>query len=250
VGFKGAFGRVPLDGVVPLATSLDHAGPIARSVADVALLQAVLEDRPGRPVQLERPRLAVSRELFNRAEPALRSHLELLLSRFADGGAIVTEIALPPSFAGIVEAGVAILEAEAAASHRSLFATHGDDYGPGIAGLVRAGLARSASDVARAEDARVAFHDAMVPLLEACDVLLSPVASGPAPLRSAGTGDFSLCAPWTFIGMPAISIPTGLDEGGLPLALQLVAGPDGSGRLLGAAAWCERVIGFSERPMD
>jgi amidase len=90
----------------------------------------------------------------------------------------------------------------------------------------------------------------MTPLLGSFDALLSPVAPGPAPLRSEGTGDFSLCAPWSFIGVPSISIPTGLDEAGPPLAIQLVGGPGGLGRLLGAATWSERVIGFSARPPE
>ena len=63
---------------------------------------------------------------------------------------------------------------------------------------------------------------------------------GPAPLRSEGTGDFMLCAPWSFAGVPSIAIPTGLDAAGLPLALQLVGASRALERLLGAAAWCER----------
>src|SRR6478672_9931351 len=75
VGLKGEYGDVPLDGVLPLGRSLDHAGPIARSVADVALVEGVLTGRPisaspGRP-----PRLAVPPELLDLAEPALRAHL-------------------------------------------------------------------------------------------------------------------------------------------------------------------------------
>jgi amidase len=90
----------------------------------------------------------------------------------------------------------------------------------------------------------------MVPLFATIDALVSPVAPGSAPRRSTGTGDFSLCGPWSFIGVPAISIPTGLDEAGLPLALQLVGGRGALGQPLGAAAWCERVIGFAARPPE
>ena len=250
VGLKGDFGQVPLDGVVPLAPSFDHAGPITRSVADAALLLGVLA---GGPVDIEttdRPRLAVSRELLDLAEPTLRGHLETVMTRLADAGATLVEVALPTSFAGIVAAGRLILEAEAAAYHESMFAQHAGDYGPGIAELITAGLARRATELVQAERARAAFRDAMVPILGTVDALLSPVAPGPAPRRSEGTGDFSLCAPWSFIGVPAISLPTGLNEGGLPLAMQLVGGPGGLARLLGAAAWTERVIGFATRPPE
>jgi aspartyl-tRNA(Asn)/glutamyl-tRNA(Gln) amidotransferase subunit A len=248
VGLKGEYGQVPLDGVVPLARSFDHAGPIARSVADAGLLEGVLEDAAVDIVTTDSPSLAFSLELLDRAEPALRSHLEAVITRLADAGATIVEVELPATFAQIVEAGRLILEAEAAAYHEPMFAEHAADYGPGIAELIRAGLARRAPDVARAEQARAAFRDEMVPRLGAFDALLSPVAPGPAPIRSQGTGDFSLCAPWSFIGVPAISVPTGLDEGGLPLALQLVGGPGSLGRLAGAATWTERVMGFAARP--
>jgi aspartyl-tRNA(Asn)/glutamyl-tRNA(Gln) amidotransferase subunit A len=250
VGLKGEFGQVPLDGVVPVAWSLDHAGPITRSVADAALVFGVLADLPVDIVTTDRPRLAVSRALLDLAEPTLRGHLETVMTRLTDAGAMIIEVALPPSFAGIVAAGRLILEAEAAAYHESMFAEHSGDYGRGIAELVRAGLARRATELVRAERARAAFRDQMAPVLGTFDAILSPVAPGPAPRRSEGTGDFSLCAPWSFIGVPSISIPTGLDEAGLPLAIQLVSGPGGIGRLLGAAAWTERVIDFQARPPD
>jgi aspartyl-tRNA(Asn)/glutamyl-tRNA(Gln) amidotransferase subunit A len=250
VGLKGEFGQVPLDGVVPVAWSLDHAGPITRSVSDAALVLGVLADAPVDIVTTDRPRLAVSRELLDLAEPTLRGHLETVMGRLTRAGATIVEVALPPSFAGIVAAGRLILEAEAAAYHEEMFAEHAADYGPGIAGLIAAGLARSATELARAERARAGFRDAMAPVLGMFDALLSPVAPGPAPLRSEGTGDFSLCAPWSFVGVPAISIPTGLDEAGLPLAIQLVGGPGGLGRLLGAAAWSESVIDFHARPPE
>jgi Asp-tRNA(Asn)/Glu-tRNA(Gln) amidotransferase A subunit family amidase len=250
VGLKGEFGEVPLDGVVPVAWSLDHVGPITRSVANAALLLGVLADAPIDMVTTDRPRLAVSRELLDLAEPTLRGHLVTVMTLLTDAGATIVHVALPPSFAGIVAAGRLILEAEAAAYHEAMFAEHAADYGPGIAELVTAGLARRATELARAERARAAFRDEVAPVLGAFDALLSPVAPGPAPRRSEGTGDFSLCAPWSFIGVPSISIPTGVDEAGLPLALQLIGGPGGLGRLLGAATWSERVIGFSARPPE
>jgi aspartyl-tRNA(Asn)/glutamyl-tRNA(Gln) amidotransferase subunit A len=250
VGLKGEFGQVPLDGVVPVAWSFDHAGPITRTVADAALLEGVLAGAPLDVETTDRPRFAVSRELLDRADPTLRVHLEALMARLEDEGAALVEATLPASFAGIVDSGRLILEAEAATSHESMFSRHAADYGPGIAELISAGLARRATELVRAERALAAFRDAIVPLLGRFDALLSPVAPGPAPRRSEGTGDFSLCAPWSFIGVPAISIPTGVDEAGLPLAVQLVGGAGGLGRFLGAATWTERVVGFAARPPE
>jgi Asp-tRNA(Asn)/Glu-tRNA(Gln) amidotransferase A subunit family amidase len=110
------------------------------------------------------------------------------------------------------------------------------------------GLARSGTEYVNANRARLAFREAMIPVLEAHDALLSPTAPGTAPAGLTWTGDASLCAPWSSAGVPSISLPTGLDAAGLPLALQLVQAPGGVERLLGVAAWCERVAGFTERP--
>ena len=248
VGLKGAHGEVPLDGVTPLAPSLDHAGPIARSVADAALVESVLLGRPLEVPRIERPRLALVPELMALAEPALRDHLDGLLRDLAGIGAVIEEVALPASVDDVAEAGWIVLQAEAAAQHRQRFAAHGDEYGPQIAGLVSAGLARSAADVQTANRVRADFRAAVVPWLSQFDALVSPVAPGPAPRRGAGTGDPTLCAPWSYAGVPAIAIPTGLDSDGLPFAVQLVGGASDLERLLGTASWCERVVAFDARP--
>jgi aspartyl-tRNA(Asn)/glutamyl-tRNA(Gln) amidotransferase subunit A len=248
VGLKGPHGLVPLDGVVPLAWSLDHAGPFARSVADAALLLSVLGDVVLEQPAVQAPRLALGRQLFDRAEPALRRHLESVAERLAAAGARVTELTLPAPFTEIHAAGQVIVEVEAATYHQAAFARHTADYGAGIGEAVAHGLKRPATEYVAANRTRLAFREAMLPLLEAHDALLSPTAPGPAPSGLGWTGDASLCAPWTSAGVPSITLPTGLDAAGLPLALQLVQAPAGLPRLLGVAAWCERVIGFDARP--
>jgi len=248
VGLKGPYGHVPVDGAVPLAWSLDHAGPFARSVDDAALLFGVLADRVVEPAAVQAPRLAVGRQLFDRAEPELRRHLDALVERLAAAGARVTELSLPPAFTEILAAGTVVLEVEAATYHQPTFAKYASDYGPGLAEMIPRGLARLATEYVTANRARLAFREAMIPLLEAHDALLSPTAPGVAPAGLGWTGDASLCAPWSSAGVPSISVPTGVDAAGLPLALQLVQAPAGVERLLGAAAWCERVAGFTARP--
>ena len=233
VGLKGAYGAVPLDGVRTLAASLDHAGPLARSVADAAILEDVLAGTASTVATIARPRIAIVPELMAEADPDLRAHLAGIIARLADAGAVIDEIALPSPFARIVAATRLIMSVEAAATHASTFAVHGDAYGPGIAALVRTGQAQRPVDLDRAERDRASFRTGMAPLLAAHDALLSPVAPGPAPDRRMGTGDLALCAPWSCIGVPAIAIPTGLDASGLPWSVQLVGGADDIGRLLG-----------------
>jgi len=217
-------------------------------VTDAALLLAVMADANVEPIPVEAPRLAVGRQLFDRAEPALRRHLEGVVERLAQAGARVTELTLPASFDVIHAAGQVVLEVEAATYHQPAFATHADDYGSGMREMLQIGLKRPATEYVAADRERRAFRAAMIPLLEAHDALLSPTAPGPAPAGLGWTGDASLCAPWSSAGVPSISLPTGLNDSGLPLALQLIQAPTGLARLLGVAAWCERVLGFSERP--
>lgn len=248
VGLKGEYGEVPLDGVLPLAPSLDHAGPIARSVADAALVEAVLAGRrisasPGRP-----PRFAVPPELLELTEPALRAHLTGVVAALAAAGATIVDEPLPAPVPPVVAAGQLVLEAEAAAQHRAWFAEHGPEYPPRIAELIEAGQRHDATAVAVAQRGRAAFRDAVGPWLATFDALLSPVAPGPAPALGSGTGDPTLCAPWTYAGLPALSLPTGHDGDGLPLAAQLVGGAGRIQQLLDAAAWCERVVHVDGRP--
>ena len=248
VGLKGDYGDVPLNGVLPLGASLDHAGPLARSVADAALVVGVLTGRPitagpGRP-----PRLVVPPELLDLAEPALRTHLMGVVAALAAAGATIVDEPLPVPVRPVVAAGQLVLEAEAAAQHRAWYGQHAAEYPPRIAELIEAGQRHDERAIAAAQRERAAFRDAVGPLLATFDALLSPVAPGPAPALGSGTGDPTLCAPWTYAGLPALSLPTGLDGEGLPLAAQLVGGEGRIRHLLDAAVWCERVVAFDARP--
>jgi Asp-tRNA(Asn)/Glu-tRNA(Gln) amidotransferase A subunit family amidase len=248
VGLKGSNGLVPLDGVVPLGYSLDHIGPLARSVEDAALVLGVMAGRPLAPERLAAPRLALARELLDRAEPELRAHLQGIVERLAKAGARVEEVRLPPSFAGLADAALVILEVEAAAYHQPAFGKHAADYGAGIAEMVARGLARVGTEYVAADRARARVRADVTPLLASYDALLSPTAPAPAPAGLTWTGDASLCQPWSSIGAPSISLPTGVSPAALPLALQLVQAPGADTRLLGAALWCESALGPMPAP--
>ena len=76
----------------------------------------------------------------------------------------------------------------------------------------------------------------------------APTAPAPAPEGLGSTGDASLCAPWSFAGVPAVSLPSGLAPSGLRLAIQLVQAAGAEARLLSVAAWCERQLAFTRSP--
>jgi aspartyl-tRNA(Asn)/glutamyl-tRNA(Gln) amidotransferase subunit A len=248
VGIKGSYGLVPVDGVLPLAWSLDHVGVLGRSVEDVALALAVMAGRrlvpaPGRP-----PRLALAPELLARAEPGTAASVQAAADALGRAGATVTEVALPASFGEIHAAGTAVLEAEAAAYHEPTWHKFAPEYGPHLRTLVETGLRRPAVTYVRGNRARLRFRAEVQPLLSAHDALLCPTAPAPAPAGLDWTGDASLCAPWSSAGVPAISLPSGLAASGLPEAVQLVGAVDAEEVVVGTAAWCARVLAFADAP--
>jgi Asp-tRNA(Asn)/Glu-tRNA(Gln) amidotransferase A subunit family amidase len=248
VGFKATHGLTPAEDVIPLAWSLDHVGVLTRSVADAAVTLGVLAGQELTVGPRSAPTIALAPELIERAEPETAAHLRAAAEAFRRAGARIVEVALPPSFARLHDSGLIVLQVEAAAYHAADFAAHAGEYGPGIRAAVEAGLGRRAVEYVHANRARLAFRDAAMPLLGRHDALLSPTAPGPAPAGLASTGDAWFCAPWSSAGVPAITLPSGVAPSGLPFALQLVAAAGRESALLGVAAWCEAVLGFSSRP--
>lgn len=265
VGLKPTHGRISAAGVVPFAWSLDHVGIFARSVEDTALTLSVLAGhdpadgfsaavptadylgalaRSGPP-----PRLGIPRRLFgDKASPETSAHLEAIAAAFAKAGASVEEVTPPPSAGAIHDAGQLVMRVEAAAYHRDRFARHRDAYRPKIRGLLEEGLAITGVEYVRAQQARRRFREEMGPILERHDALLMPVAPTPAPKGLTWTGDPGLCAPWSFSGLPAIALPSGLVQDGLPLSIQLVAGAFAEDGLLRVARWCEATLNFTATP--
>jgi Asp-tRNA(Asn)/Glu-tRNA(Gln) amidotransferase A subunit family amidase len=245
VGVKPTHGLVPADGVIPLAWSLDHVGVFARSVMDAALVLGVLAARPIEIAPVRAPKLALAPELVERADADVAAQVRAAAAVFVRAGATVSEVKLPVSFATIHEAGQRVLEAEAGAYHEPTVAKYRAQYGASIAELAEIGLKQPASVYVRANRARLAFRDEVMPLLAEYDALLSPTAPATAPAGLKWTGDASLCAPWSSAGTPSVSLPTGIDRAGLPHAIQLAAAAGAEARLLSVAAWCEAQLAFS-----
>lgn len=254
VGLKPTHGRISAAGVLELAGSLDHVGVFARAVDDCALALTVLvggdpapDDYVGAVVDPPAPRLGVLAPFLARATPEMGKHLEAVTRGLEAAGARLEDVALPAAFASIYDVGATVLRAEAAAAHAPLFPAHAAEYPPKIKELIELGHAISAPVYLAAQAARRQVREAVGAIAARYDAFLLPTIGAPAPRGLASTGDPSFCSPWSFLGMPAITLPTGV-EGGLPLAVQLVAAPWSEARLLAAAAWCERVIGFTAGP--
>lgn len=140
------------------------------------------------------------------------------------------------------------MQVEAAMHHAPFFAAHADAYGPKMRALIESGQAVRAVEYADAERQLRSFREEIRPILERVDALLMPVAGSTAPRGLASTGDPSFCAPWSFAGLPAIALPSGLAADGLPLSVQLVSASLCDLQLLRAASWCEAILAFAAEP--
>jgi Asp-tRNA(Asn)/Glu-tRNA(Gln) amidotransferase A subunit family amidase len=227
VGYKPSYDRIPRDGVIPLAPSLDHVGLFARSVAAIARASrhVVYGWRPG-ATSSRRPRLGVPRGVYlDHLTPVGRSHFEQTLGRLGSIGWEVARVEAMPDFDEIAARHRLLVAAEAAAVHAEWFARHAGLYARQTAELIERGRAASPAAVAAARAGRERLRGELHRLMdrERIDLWLSPPATGPAPRGLESTGDPVLNLPWTHAGLPTIVLPAGWSGDGLPMGLQVAA---------------------------
>jgi Asp-tRNA(Asn)/Glu-tRNA(Gln) amidotransferase A subunit family amidase len=259
-GCKPSYGRVSLVGIVPVAPSFDHPGPIARSVADLAvLLDAISGHDPADPhssaepitrldwfpttPEIGRPPAMARLGGFfsTMASPAMQSAFESTLEQLRARGASIVEAAWPTAFADVHRNHRLIFEYELASSHKTRFRQYRDDYLPGLASLIEEGLAISESAYRDAKRHQSEASREVACIFGDADVAVCPPALGPAPDPST-TGDPAFNSPWSYTGLPTVSFPIALAPDGLPLGLQLVGRRNDEGRLFEAALWCEAAL--------
>ncbi len=274
VGLKPTFGRASLFGAVPLAWSLDHPGPLARTVRDVAVATAAVAGfDPRDPISADRPvpdflagidvgpqtlRIGVPTDhVWDECDPAIAKAVRAAIDALARAGAEVIEIRWPRA-AEYAKASSAVLGVEARAYHEGTFPGRSADYGP----LIRSRLA-SQGDV----DA-LTYARSMKLLLESragaadrdldgVDVLAMPTVPSRAWTIEEAK-DLPRPSEWTRItrifdltGQPAISVPCGIDPDGIPIGLQFAARMWDEAAVLRAARAYELVRGpFPLPPLD
>jgi Asp-tRNA(Asn)/Glu-tRNA(Gln) amidotransferase A subunit family amidase len=262
VGLKPSFGAIPRTGVHPLSPSLDHVGLFARRVDDVALALSLLtgtsdSDRHGRPLPafhvdldrgvapLERPRLGIVRfEKWSRAEGAQQAAFDAATERLREAGAVIEEIGLSEFDRANWTAVNSILLGEGAVIYSDLVARYPDRTSDHLKRLVERGSALAATDYLRAKAIQENWRERLFDELPGYDALLTLPAFGEAPRGLDSTGDAEYCAPWTLLGVPALTLPVAFSPNGLPLGLQVVARYRSDVRLLGVGKWIETVLAF------
>ena len=250
VGIKPTWGRVSRYGVLALAESLDHVGPMTRSTADAGIvLEAIAGADPNDPTCLPVPPPAMldgidqgvsglrlgfdERYATDGVDPDLAQGVADAVKVLEDLGAEIVEVRMP-ALEEYLAAWPVLCSAEAALAHQATYPSRRDDYGPWFQGWLDLGASVSGIDYARANNLRAACNGRIRDAVAGTDALVCPSMPSPAfpvedlapfaPLPEEGL-DMSLLrftAPCDFNGTPTLSVPCGLSGGGLPLSVQFV----------------------------
>jgi aspartyl-tRNA(Asn)/glutamyl-tRNA(Gln) amidotransferase subunit A len=237
VGFKPTHGLVPLDGCFPLAPSFDHAGPMARSVAESRAMLDVLAPGVER-VDVELGELTLGVAWTESAEPLVRSRVEELGAHFP--GARRIDFPLP-------DWRDQLFMREVADVHRELFAEHAELYGENVRVKVERCLAVTDEEADGSRRARARYRERCLEALEGVDLLVTPTTAFVAPRDDVGDLDIREATirftfPFNLLGWPALALPCGSAEDGLPASAQLVGRPGADGLVLAAGAALEPAL--------
>ncbi len=257
VGLKPGYNEVPAAGVIPLSPSLDHVGPLTTSVADAAIVWAILAGRTPEPLaELEPSRIRLARltGYFDApVEAAVRESFQAAVARLTAAGVDVTQVEIRDA-AAIPPAYVHLVLKEAHAWHAPYLETRTAQYTPTVGARLASGRDVTEAEYRTALDVAAAVRRSVDALLEPVDALVLPTLPIVAP--PLGAGDLAIdghapmpvraamlkhTQPFNFSGHPAISLPVPAEP--LPVGLQLVGRREGTARLLAIAAACEKILG-------
>ncbi len=214
-GFKPTFGLISVEGVLPFAPSLDTVGFFTQTADDMACLWS---RGFGASVTGELRRAA---HLRVAADGPMAHAVEKAANRLRSRGVLVDELDPPAGWPELRDAAFTINQFEGARSHRARFEQHGTRIGIRLAGLVRTGLEIPQEEYQKARAVVERMRVEMASLFQEYPAILTPAATGAAPAGLSATGDPANNAPWTALGVPAISVP--LQVSGAPLGLQITA---------------------------
>ncbi|TWP38529.1 amidase [Leekyejoonella antrihumi] len=277
-GLKPTFGRVSRRGITPLSWSLDHAGPMARTVTDVALLlQALAGYDPSDPGTADVPvphyadslggdlagqTLAVpSNWFFDRIEPDVEAAFRSAVSALEAAGATIREVTLPLTET-YMAVEYALFTAEASSYHQEALRTKADLFEPDVRALLEAGELVYATDYIRALRARELIKQGWREMFEmdGIDALLAPTlpatavkTNDPVVHWPDGTDESAIdayvraSAPGNLTGLPALSVPCGFDRQGLPIGMQIIGRPFDEPGVLRIGSVFEAATDFANR---
>jgi aspartyl-tRNA(Asn)/glutamyl-tRNA(Gln) amidotransferase subunit A len=259
VGLKPTYGRLSRRGVLPLGLTLDHVGPIARNVRDTAVCFRAMAGEASVPAPragVEGLRIGVPANFFfDRLQPEVTSSIRHAVQTMAALGARMLEVHIP-NMEDLNSIGRLVLFAEAS----SIWKRHLDrpsDFGEDVFAALQRGCLVPATEYLDAQRQRRALSKRLAKLWTEVDCLLCPSTPTTAPrigdsiIRIGGVeedvriGSTRLVRPFNVLGWPALGMPCGFSEDGLPIGLQLVAGPSQEETLFRAGAALEDALNVS-----
>jgi len=272
VRLKPSFGRISKFGALPLSWSLDHIGPMTRSVADAALmLQALAGPDPRDPNCADRPvpdylaglgtgvaavggkRIALARGFFFAdCDPEVAAAVTAAARTLEDLGARIEEIELPELDSAYLTGGITIA-CEAAAYHAKNLRERPEAFSEELRGSLELGAFYSAVDYLQAQRVRRQVCEAIRSAMAPFDAVLSPTSPVPAtPIDDSPPGHSGLrhrnTIPFNLTGLPAISLPCGVTGAGLPIGLQIAGAAFDEAGILAIAQAFEAASDWQGRP--
>ena len=253
-GYKPSFGLLSRRGMLPFAPNLDHPGPMARTVNDLICLmtalapkwlrtdfRALLSDPAVNDIDAL-PTFAVPLGVFvDKTEPAMQEALNTTVDVLGVAGAMIAQIdPVELELPNLWRHHRHVMAVEIAMSQADCLRQHPEQFTPAVAALIEEGLAVRSVDYATALQFQ-RQRRRLVAREMGDTVWILPASRGAAPTPET-TGDPCMNSPWSFLGFPTITIPMALSPEGLPLGLQLVAGPGQDVELFRVARWCEAAL--------
>jgi len=249
VGLKPTWGRVSRYGVLALAESLDHIGPMTRSAADAGIMfQAIAGLDPNDPTSLSAPvpemldgidrgvrglRIGLDEEYISgNTDPQVVESVLAGIRVLEKLGAAIVPIKMPDT-GGYLDAWATLCASEAVAAHEATYPSRRDDYGPWFQGWLDMGASVTGTQYAKANNVRLACRGLLNNIFESIDVIACPTMTGPpfpvtleemyGPTFLLDVPDWGrFTVPFDFSGAPTISLPSGQTSDGLPLSIQFV----------------------------
>jgi aspartyl-tRNA(Asn)/glutamyl-tRNA(Gln) amidotransferase subunit A len=238
VGFKPTYALVPADGCFPLAASYDHVGPMASSVAGcIALMEALVAGFERVPLEsLEELEVGVA--WLDQADPLVRARVEAAAALFPRRRDVDFPLAADD---------YRLFMREVADVHRALFPGNEELYGDNVRAKIERCLAVTDEEVATAERQRTEYRDRAATALDGLDLLVTPTLAFVPPRADVDEltireRAISLTYPFDSLGWPALALPCGDAEDGLPASVQLVGRAGDDGRVLAAGALLEEAL--------
>lgn len=257
VGFKPTHGLIPRTGALILSRTLDHVGCFARTVEDVALMAEVMAGYddgdpdtraiaapPFSTVAAEAPPLPprfafVKTSSWNQAEPTTHAAFAELVDALGENAA---EVELPSIAAHIVEMHGIIMDVDMARSLNREYEKERNQLSGKLRELIERGHRHLAVDYCRAVDLRDQIAESIDDVFDEYDAILTPAAAGEAPIGVESTGNPVFCTYWTYLGLPAVTLPLFEGPNDLPMGVQLVGRRGGDARLLRTARWLSATL--------